>query len=169
VKACQKRLWLQRKLNPDWTKPLNAEVPRLVEEIAETFYPDSPNALLAPGISEFVRAVELAAKDIAAFLQTSRVGRLLDMSVETAQRTYNVTKRVRDDRRFKLMLKWYKRVRPIVQGIKYRSLVMWMFLLGRNSAVRATHVTIAGIAGKWAILLYSGKLAKDEGLGRSGP
>lgn len=161
VKACQKRLLLQTKLNPDWTKPLKDELPQLVQGIAKTFYPEESDPLLAPGISEFVRAVELASNDIATFLQTSRHGRLLDVSASTAQKTYNVTRRVIGDRRFRLMLRWYKRVRPIVQVIKYKSLVMWMFFLGRNSAVRALQVTIAGIVGKWAILLYSGKLAKE--------
>ncbi|MHC4476287.1 MAG: hypothetical protein ACYTEL_11615 [Planctomycetota bacterium] len=156
IDACQKRLLLQTKLNPDWVEPLKDELPRLVQEIARTFYPEATNPLLAPGVSEFARAIELSANDIATFFQISPYGRLLDVSANTAQWTYNAAKKLP----LKQMLKWYKRVRPVVQIIKYKSLLMWTFFLGRNYAVRALHVTIAGIVGKRAIELYSGKLAK---------
>jgi hypothetical protein len=160
IEACQKRLLLQARLNPDWVEPLKDELPRLVQKIAKTFYPDATNALLAPGVGEFARAVELSANDIATFLQISPYGRLLDVSANTAQRTYDVLKSLANDRRFNQMLKWYKRVRPLVQIIKYKSLLMWTFFLGRNYAIRALHVTIVGIVGKRAIELYSGRLAK---------
>jgi hypothetical protein len=151
---------MQAKLNPDWVEPLKDELPRLVQEIAMTFYPKATNPLLAPGVSEFARAVELSANDIATFLQISPYGRLLDVSANTAQHTIDTAKSLVNDKRFKQVLKWYKRARPLIQIIKYKSLLMWTFFLGRNYAIRALHVTIAGIVGKRAIELYSGKLAK---------
>ncbi|GAH68479.1 unnamed protein product, partial [marine sediment metagenome] len=83
IKACQKRLFLQRKVNPDWMEPLKTELPRLVEEIARTYYPKATNPVLAPGISEFARAIELFANDIASFLQDTKPGRLIDTSAHT--------------------------------------------------------------------------------------
>ncbi len=158
IELCQKRLLLQAKLNPDWIEPLKAELPLLVRDIAITFYPDASNPLLAPGISEFTRAVELAASDITTFLQATPHGRILDVSANTAQRTIDTARNLVTSKHYKQLLKWYKRARPLIQVVKYKSLIMWMFLLGRNSAVRALHLTIAGIVGRRAIELYSGNL-----------
>jgi len=158
IKACQKRLLMQAKLNPDWLQPLRDELPPLVQKIAKTFYPEAKNPLLEPGISEFVRATQLTAEDIATFLQTNLCGRVVDVSVNTAQRTYNAVKRLKY---LKQTVKWYKRVRPLVQILKYKSVFMWTSLLGRNVAVRTLHSRIATIVGKRAIELYSGRLAKQ--------
>jgi len=161
IKACQKRLFFQPKVNPDWIEPLKTELPRLVEEIARTYYPKAENPVLAPGISEFARAIELFANDIASFLQDTKPGRLIDTSAHTVKRTYEVTKGIVKDRRLKETLKWYKRVRPIIQIAKINSPVMWIFLLTKNF-VRIGQVTVVGLAGKRAIELYSGNLRQQK-------
>jgi len=158
VELCQKRLLLQPKLNPDWIQPLKEELPILVRNIATTFYPNEPNPLLAPGIGEFSRAVELTAGDIATFLQATPHGRILNVSASTAQRTIFTAQNLIKSKHYKQLLKWYKHARPLIQVIRYKSLIMWLFLLGRNSAVRALHLTIVGIVGRRAIELYSGNL-----------
>jgi hypothetical protein len=162
IKTCQKRLFLQRKVNPDWIEPLKTELPRLVEEIARTYYPKADNPVLAPGISEFARAIELFANDIASFLQDTKPGRLIDTSAHTARRTYEVTKSIIKDSRFKETLKWYKHVRPVIQIAKISSPIMWVSLLTKNLAGRIGQVTIIGLAGKWSIELYSGNLRQQK-------
>lgn len=162
IKACQKRLFLQRKVNPDWMEPLKTELPRLVEEIARTYYPKAKNPVLAPGISEFARAIELFANDIASFLQDTKPGRLIDTSAHTVKQTYEVTKSIVEDKRLKETLKWYKHVRPIIQIAKINSPVMWVSLLTKNLAGRIGQVTIIGLAGKWSIELYSGNLRQQK-------
>jgi len=161
IKACQKRLFFQPKVNPDWIEPLKTELPRLVEEIARTYYPKAENPVLAPGISEFARAIELFANDIASFLQDTKPGRLIDTSAHMVKRTYEVTKGIVKDKRLKETLKWYKRVRPIIQIAKINSPVMWVFLLTKNF-VRIGQVTVVGLAGKRAIELYSGNLRQQK-------
>lgn len=161
IKACKQRLLLQAKVNPDWVKPLKDELPQLVQEISTTFYPQEENSLLAPGVSEFIRAIELTANDIATFLQNNRCGRLLDISTNKAHKTVKVTKRVIGSNGFKQTSKWYKRIRPVIQTIKYKSPVMWTIVMGRNLAVRTLHVKITDIVGRRSIQLYSGSLASQ--------
>ena len=162
IKACQKRLFLQPKVNPDWIEPLKTELPQLVEEIAKTYYPRAKNPVLAPGISEFARAIELFADDIASFLQETIPGRLIDTSAHTVQRTYEVTKGIVKDKRLKETLKWYKRVHPIIQVVKINSPIMWVSLLTKNVVGRIGQVTIIGLAGKRSIELYSGNLRQEK-------
>ena len=40
VKSCKSRLRWQKKPNPEWIAPLIEEIPKLVQEIAEIYYPD---------------------------------------------------------------------------------------------------------------------------------
>jgi len=162
IKACQKRLFLQAKVNPDWIEPLKTELPRLIEEIATTYYPKAENPVLAPGISEFARAIELFANDIASFLQETIPGRLIDTSAHTVRRTYEVTKNIVRDKRLKETLKWYKRVRPIIQVVRINSPIMWVSLFTKNLVGRIGQVTIIGLAGKWSIELYSGNLRQQK-------
>ena len=84
VENCKNRLRWQKRLNPEWLPPLIDEVPRLVREIAAIYHPAHPEPLLAPGLSQFSRAVHLAAMDVADFLQTRSIGRLVDVSASTA-------------------------------------------------------------------------------------
>jgi len=162
VKDCKNRLRLQPKINPEWIKPVRAESVRLVREIAEIFYPDSEEPLLEPGASEFMRAIELTANDIAIFLQNNRIGRLLDMSAGTMRRTYSAGRKILKDKRFSFLSKYYGKIRPAAQALRYKSPVTWASLIGRNMAVRTIQPIMIGFVGQRAIQLYSGKLVKEE-------
>ena len=94
VKSCKSRLRWQKKPNPEWIAPLIEEIPKLVQEIAEIYYPDAVDPIRAPGLSHFARAIHLTAMDIADFLQNRRVGRLIDVSATTAWKTREIRKRL---------------------------------------------------------------------------
>ena len=159
VKDCKNRLRLQPKINPQWIKPVREESVRLVREIAEIFYPDSSDPLLEPGLSEFMRAIELTANDIATFLQNNRIGKLLDMSAGRMRRTYSTGRKILKDKRFSFLSKYYGKIRPAAQALRYKSPVTWASLIGRNVAVRTIQPIMIGFVGQRAIQLYSGKLA----------
>lgn len=158
IKDCKARLLVQTKINPDWVAPLLSEIPKLVQDIARTYYPNSKNPISAPDLSEFSYAIKLVSSDIAGFLE-SKPGRILNVSASTAHRTYRVARHLADDKRLKLINRWYKRLRPIVQALRYNSPIMWTVLIGRNVAVRTLHRTVVNTIGMRAIQLYSGRLA----------
>ena len=160
IKDCKARLLRQAKINPDWVAPLLTEIPKLAQDIARTYYPNNKNPISAPDLSEFSCAIKLVSSDIADFLQ-SKPGRILNVSASTAHRTYRVTKHLAGDKRLKLINRWYKRFRPIVQTLRYNSPIMWTVLIGRNIAVRTLHRTIVNTIGIRAIQLYSGRLTKQ--------
>ena len=162
VKECKNRLRLQPKINPQWIKPVRAESVQLVRQIAEIFYPDSSDPIMEPGLSEFMRAIELTANDIATFLQNNRIGRLLDMSAGTMRRTYSAGRKILKDKRFSFLSKYYGKIRPAAQALRYKSPVTWASLIGRNIAVRTIQPIMIGFVGRRAIQLYSGKLVKEE-------
>jgi hypothetical protein len=162
VKECKNRLRLQPKINPQWIKPVRAESVRLVREIAEIFFPDSEDPLLEPGLSEFMRAIELTANDIATFLQQNRIGRLLDRSGSTVRKTYNAGRKILKDKRLNFLSKYYAKIRPAAQALRYKSPVTWASLIGRNLAVRTIQPIMIGFVGQRAIQLYSGKLGNEE-------
>jgi len=157
ITDCKARLLLQTKINPDWVAPLLSEIPKLVQDIARTYYPNSKDPISAPDLSEFSYAIKLVSSDIADFLQ-SKPGRILNVSASTAHRTYRVARHLAGDKRLKLINRWYKRLRPIVQTLRYNSPIMWTVLIGRNVAVRTLHRTIINTIGMRAIQLYSGRL-----------
>jgi len=154
----KKRLILQAKINPNWVAPLLSEIPKLVQDIARTYYPNSKDPISAPDLSEFSYAIKLVSSDIADFLQ-SKPGRILNVSASTAHRTYRVVRRLAGDERFKRINRWYKRLRPILQTLRYKSPIMWAVLIGRNVAVRTLHGKIVNTIGMRAIQLYSGRLS----------
>lgn len=158
ITDCKKSLILQVKINPDWVAPLLSEIPKLVQDIARTYYPNSKNPISAPDLSEFGYAIKLVSSDIADFLQ-SKPGRILNVSASTAHRTYRVARRLASDKWLKLINKGYKRLRPIVQMLRYKSPIMWTIVIGRNVAVRTLHGKIVNTIGMRAIQLYSGRLA----------
>ena len=93
VESCKSRLRWQKNPNPEWIAPLIEEVPKLIQEIAEIYYPDDVDPVWAPGLSHFARAIHLTAMDIANFLQTRRVGRLLDVSATLHEKPGRLVKR----------------------------------------------------------------------------
>jgi hypothetical protein len=124
IKDCKKRITLQAKVNPDWVAPLLSEIPKLVQDIAKTYYPNSKDPISAPDLSEFSYAIKLVSSDLADFLQ-SKPGRILNVSASTAHRTYRAARNLAGDKRLKLINRWYKRLRPIVQTLRYHSPIMW--------------------------------------------
>jgi hypothetical protein len=161
VEECKKRLRWKRDMNPEWITPLVDEVPRLVREIAAVYYPADEKPLLSPGLSQFTRAVHLAAMDVADFLQTRTIGRLVDVSANTALKAINKGKQVVESEHFKYVTKWYKRLLPVFQVLRYKSPVMWAGLAVSNVAVRALQPAVIDIAARRAIELYSGRLAQN--------
>ena len=159
VKSCKSRLRWQKKPNPEWIAPLIEEIPKLVQEIAEIYYPDAEDPIWAPGLSHFARAIHLTAMDIADFLQNRRVGRLIDVSATTVWRTREI---LRDDR-VKNLHKWYRRVLPVWQIIKVKSPLMWASLAASNMAVRTLQPAVINIVARHTIELYSGRLTSSAG------
>lgn len=164
VKECKRRMRWQKNLNPEWIDPLIREIPRLVREIAAVYYPADPQPLLAPGLSHFTRAVHLAALDIADFLQTRTIGRLVDVSANTAIKAINKGRKVVESEHFQSINKWYKRLLPVWQAARINSPVMWASLAVANVAVRALQPAVVDIVARRAIELYSGRLAAGREL-----
>lgn len=160
AERCKNRLRWQKNLNPEWLPPLLEEIPRLVREIAEIYHPDSPNPLLAPGLSQFSRAVHLAAMDVTDFLQTRSIGRLVDVSASTALKTWEMTHKIATHEHMQTVNKWYKRLLPVWQVVRYKSPLMWAGMAVSNVATRMLQPAVVDIIAKRAIDLYSGRLGK---------
>ncbi len=158
VRNSKNRLRWQRKLNPEWLPPLVDEVPRLVREIAAIYHPREVNPLLAPGLGQFSRAVHLAALDMADFLQTRSIGRLIDVSAGTALKTWEWTQKIARHEAVKEAGKWYRRVLPVWQAARYNSPLMWASMAVSNVAARTLQPAIIDIIARRAIDLYGGRL-----------
>ena len=163
VEACKNRLRWQKNLNPEWLPPLVDEVPKLVREIADIYHPGKQEALLAPGLSQFSRAVHLAAMDVADFLQTRSIGRLVDVSASTALKTWEMTHKIAKHERVQTANKWYKRLLPYWQVLRFNSPIMWASMAVSNVAARTLQPALIDIIAKRAIDLYSGRLGKGSG------
>jgi hypothetical protein len=163
VEACKNRLRWQKSLNPEWLPPLVDEVPKLVREIAAIYHPGKAEALLAPGLSQFSRAVHLAAMDVADFLQTRSIGRLVDVSASTALKTWEMTHKIANHEKMQTANKWYKRLLPYWQVLRFKSPIMWAGMAVSNIAARTLQPAVIDIIAKRAIDLYSGRLGKGTG------
>lgn len=162
IAESRKRLRMSKQLNPEWISPLFEEVPVLVEGIARLYYPSSSDPVKAPKLGEFSRAVELAATDIANFLQDRRIGRLVDLSAGSAFRSYDRAKKIADVPFLRLFAPVYRKLRPVVQVIRYKSPLTWVGLAMSNAAARVLQPPIIDIVGKRAIQLYSGELGRSD-------
>ena len=160
VERCKNRLRWQKNLNPEWLPPLIDEIPRLVREIAEIYHPGMPNPLLSPGLSQFSRAVHLAAMDVTDFLQNRSIGRLVDVSASTAIKTWEMTHKIATHEHMLTVNKWYKRLLPVWQAVRFKSPLMWAGVAVSNVATRMLQPAIVDIIAKRAIDLYSGRLGK---------
>lgn len=161
VDDCKNRLRWQKTLNPEWLPPLVEEVPRLVREIAAVYFPNHPDPLLAPGLGQFSRAVHLAALDVADFLQTRSIGRLVDVSASTALKTWEMTHKFASHETVQSMGKWYKRLLPVWQVLKIKSPVTWAGVAVSNVAARTLQPAIIDIIARRAIELYGGHLHRS--------
>jgi len=130
-----------------------------VRELAAIYYPAEPSPLLAPGLSQFSRAVHLAASDVADFLQKRTIGKLVDVSANTAIDTWNKGRKVVESERFQYLNKWYKRLLPAAG----RSCASSPLSCGpawpcSNAAVRALQPAVIDIVARRAMELDSGRL-----------
>ena len=159
VESCKSRLRLQKTPNPKWIAPLIKETPKLVEEIAEIYYPDAVDPIWAPSLSHFARAIHLTAMDIADFLQDRRIGRLIDVSAGTVWKIAQACQWLADSKSVKILYPYYEKVRPVLQVIRYKSPSMWAWLFLSNAAVRILQPAVIDIVARRAIELYSGRLS----------
>jgi len=160
VEDCKNRLRWQKRINPEWLPPLVEEVPKLVREIAAIYHPEHPDPLLAPGLGQFSRAVHLAALDVADFLQTRSIGRLVDVSASTALKTWEMTHKIATHETTQSLGKWYKRLLPVWQVLKYKSPVTWAGMAVSNVAARTLQPALIDIIAKRAIDLYGGDIQR---------
>ncbi|MFM2178914.1 MAG: hypothetical protein RL015_3012 [Verrucomicrobiota bacterium] len=154
VENCKNRLRWQKRLNPEWLPPLVDEIPKLVREIAAIYHPEHPEPLLAPGLGQFSRAVHLAALDVADFLQTRSIGRLVDVSASTALKTWEMTHKIATHETMQTVGKWYKRLLPVWQVVKYKSPMVWAGMAVSNVAARTLQPAIVDIIARRTIDLY---------------
>ncbi len=158
IERCKRRMRWTRNPNPQWIAPLVDQVPLLVREIAAIYHPGHQEALLAPGLSQFTRAIHLAAMDLADFLQTRAVGRLVDVSASTALRTWEMTHKIARHETVQSMNRVYKWMLPVWQVVRYKSPVVWAGMAVSNIAARTLQPAVVDIIAKRAIDLYSGRL-----------
>ena len=156
VEDCKNRLRWQKRINPEWLPPLVEEIPKLVREIAAIYHPAHPDPLLGPGLGQFSRAVHLAALDVADFLQTRSIGRLVDVSASTALKTWEMTHKIATHESMQTVSKWYKRLLPVWQVVKYKSPMVWAGVAVSNVAARTLQPAMIDIIAKRAIDLYGG-------------
>lgn len=158
IEECKKRMRWTKNPNPEWLAPLVDEVPQLVRQIAAIYHPGHQEALLAPGLSQFTRAIHLAAMDLADFLQTRSVGRLVDVSASTALKTWEMTHKLAKHDTVQSMNRVYKWMLPVWQVVRYKSPVVWASMAVSNIAARTLQPAVVDIIAKRAIDLYSGRL-----------
>ena len=159
VDACKNRMRWNKDPNPEWLPPLVDEVPRLVREIATIYHPDSPQPLLAPGLSHFTKAIQLAATDVTEFLQTRTVGRLVDVSAHTALKTWEKGREVFQAETMQKLGKWYRRLLPVWQVLRWKSPLVWASVAVSNVAARTLQPAIVDIVARRAVELYSGRIS----------
>lgn len=159
VEACKNRLRWSRDPNPEWLPPLVDEIPKLVREIAMIYHPDAPHPMLAPGLSHFTKAIQLAATDVTEFLQTRTVGRLVDVSAHTALKTWEKGREVIQHETVQKLNKWYRRLLPVWQVLRWKSPLTWASMAVSNVAARTLQPAIIDIVAKRAVELYSGRVS----------
>ena len=104
------------------------------------------------------RAIHLAAMDLADFLRTRAVGRLVDVSASTALRTWEMTHKIAQHDTVQSMGRVYKWMLPVWQVLRFKSPVVWASMAVSNIAARTLQPAVVDIIAKRAIDLYSGRL-----------
>ncbi len=162
--AYKKRLRFQKGVNPKWVEPLVVEVPALIKDIAKVYYPKSSDPVMAPGMSQFERDIQLIAGDIANFLEDTWFGRRIDVSGTTARQITTGMNRWRQNKWLRGAFKAFDKLRPAWQAIKYKSPIMWGSVLAKNAGIRILQPKIIDIVARRSIELYSGQLsgAREE-------
>lgn len=164
IQNAKSRMRWHSDLNPEWIPPLMKEVPRLVKEIAQIYHPNCPEPLLAPGLSHFTKAIQLAAQDVTNFLERKAVGRLADVSAHTVLRTWEKGQKVMQHQTVQQVGKWYKRILPYWQIISFKSPLTWASMAVNNLAVRTLQPAVLDIIARRAVDLYSGNFSVEESL-----
>lgn len=159
VEACKNRMRWNKDPNPEWLPPLVAEIPKLVREIATIYHPDSPQPMLAPGLSHFTKAIQLASTDVTEFLQTRTVGKLVDVSAHTAIKTWEKGREVFQHETVQKLGKWYRRLLPVWQLLRWNSPLTWASMAVSNVAARTLQPAIVDIVARRAVELYSGRIS----------
>ena len=134
----------------------------LIKDIAQVYYPQSTDPLLAPGMSQFARAVQLIAQDIADFLEHTWFGRRLDLSGKTVRSFTFTAQRLRSNKWLRGAFKAFDKLRPLWQAIKYKSPFMWGSVLAKNAGIRFLQPKIIDIVARRSIELYSGELGAGQ-------
>lgn len=158
VDACKNRMRWSKDPNPEWLPPLVDEIPKLVREIATIYHPDCPQPMLAPGLSHFTKAIQMAATDVTEFLQTRTVGRLVDVSAHTALKTWEKGREVIQHETVQKLGKWYRRLLPVWQMLRWKSPLVWASMAVSNVAARTLQPAIVDIVARRAVELYSGRV-----------
>jgi len=162
TKEFKKRLRFQKVVNPKWVEPLVVEVPALIKDIAKVYYPKSSDPIMAPGMSQFARAIQLIAGDIASFLEGTWFGRRIDISGTTARQITSGVNKGKQNKWVRGALKAFDKLRPAWQAFKYKSPIMWGSLLAKNAGIRVFQPKIIDIVANRSIQLYSGQLGSTR-------
>ena len=157
IEDCKNRMRWSKNPNPEWLAPLVEQVPRLIREIAGIYHPGHPDPLLAPGLSQFTRAIHLSAMDLADFLQTRSVGRLVDVSASTAIRTWEMTHKFAKHETVQSVNRVYRWMLPVWQVLRYKSPLVWAGIAVSHVAARTLQPAVVDIIAKRAVDLYSGR------------
>jgi hypothetical protein len=98
--------------------------------------------------------------DVADFLQTRSIGRLVDVSASTALKTWEVTHKLAKHDAVQQANRWYSRLLPVWQVLRFKSPVMWASMAVSNVAARTLQPAVIDIIAKRALDLYSGRLGR---------
>ena len=152
IKTHRSKLLYTPHPDPDWLKPVFDEIREMVPAIAKHYYPDYEEPLLAPRITEILRALSLASEEIYMTLRKNWATRILDLRASTLKRSSEFVPVVKKASKIYGILKW------IYRAAKYSSPSTYVTLIAKNVAVRYVHGMLIDVVGGRAIALYSGRL-----------
>ncbi|HCN76426.1 MAG TPA: hypothetical protein DIT13_04420, partial [Verrucomicrobiales bacterium] len=105
--------------------------------------------------------VQLAAQDVSDFLETRSIGRLVDVSASTALKTWEMTHKIATHDAVQTASKWYKRILPVWQVVKYKSPMVWAGMAVSNVAARTLQPALIDIIARRVMDLYGGRAAAE--------
>jgi len=159
VKKYKKKLMMTKNPDPELIDPLFLVSKEMIQEISKHFYPDSPEPLFEPKITDITQTAILICNDINQFIHQNRFSKLLDVKV----------KKIGQIQRF-LDKKPMKGLKKIVNGkigntikwsyraVRYKNPWTYFYLAGKNLGVRLIHSKMIKLIGLRAIILYDNKI-----------